>query len=145
MNIVLDSNILMSILISKNGKTCQQFESPALNNKLFMHVASIEEIEKHQFKLIKSSKSSTEEFEASKKELFNKVTIVLYSEIPFEIQDVAYLLVYDIDEDDAAFVAASIYLEAILWSGDKPLYKGLKNKGFVNIFDGQDIDSLINT
>ena len=65
----------MSILISKNGKTCQQFESLALKNKLFMHVASIEEIEKHQFKLIKSSKSSTDEFEASKKELFNKVTM----------------------------------------------------------------------
>ncbi len=133
----------MSILISKNGKTSQQFQLLSLKNDLYIHYATIEELDKHRSKLIKSSKSTVDEFEASMDLLLNKIKTIDYSVIPIEIQDVAFLLVYDIDEDDAAFVAASIYLEAILWSGDKPLHKGLREKGFANIFDGFDIETLL--
>ncbi|MEP0713436.1 MAG: PIN domain-containing protein, partial [Algoriphagus sp.] len=35
-----------------------------------------------------------------------------------------------IDPDDIDFVALAEFLEAVLWTGDKVLYKGLKSQGF---------------
>ncbi len=46
----------------------------------------------------------------------------------------AYELCKDIDEKDLLFVALTIELEGLLWTGDKELLKGLKRKGFENIF-----------
>ena len=143
MNIILDSNILMSILIKKSGKTFKQFQSLSLKHSFYIHYATIEEILKHHKKLLKASKLSENEFEIFESEVLNRVTIIQYNEIPTKIQDLSFLLVADIDEDDSAFVAASIYLSAILWSGDKPLYSGLHAKGFTNIFDATDIDKLL--
>ena len=143
MNIVIDSYILMSILIKKSGKTFKQFQALSLKYKFFIHYATIEELSKHRKKLLKASKLTIDEFESFEIEVLLRVKIVQYYEIPIEIQDSSFLLVADIDEDDAAFVAASIYLSAILWSGDKPLYTGLHAKGFTNIFDAIDIDKLL--
>ncbi len=143
MNIVLDSNILMSIIISQKGKTSQQFQLLSLKHNLHIHCATLEELAKHHLKLMKSSKSTESELEVSIKLLLDKLKVVNYVDIPNEIQDVAFLLVYGIDQDDAAFVAATIYLGAILWSGDKPLNKGLKARGFANIFDSTEIEILL--
>ena len=42
-------------------------------------------------------------------------------------------LVYDVDPDDALFVALTNHLMANLWTGDKRLFFGLKKKGFSQI------------
>jgi len=40
----------------------------------------------------------------------------------------------DIDINDAPFVALALELEAVLWTGDKTLKNGLKDKGFDRFF-----------
>jgi len=41
----------------------------------------------------------------------------------------------DIDESDTPFVALTIELKALLWTGDKKLKEGLKKKGFISFFE----------
>jgi predicted nucleic acid-binding protein len=50
--------------------------------------------------------------------------------IPESCWQEAEALVSDIDVDDIAFVALTLYLQAYLWTGDKVLYNGLKSKAF---------------
>ncbi len=47
----------------------------------------------------------------------------------------AYWLCRDTDENDAAFVALALELEAELWTDDKALKNGLKKKGFWQFFN----------
>lgn len=42
----------------------------------------------------------------------------------------AYKLTFDIDEEDTLFVALTNHLKSKLWTGDKILQNGLKNKGY---------------
>ena len=50
--------------------------------------------------------------------------------IPLTDWKKAETLVTDIDLDDTDFVALTRYLKGGLWTGDKPLYEGLKARRF---------------
>lgn len=45
----------------------------------------------------------------------------------------AYRLVKDVDEKDIIYVALTIEMNGLLWTGDKKLIKGLQKKGFNKI------------
>ena len=47
---------------------------------------------------------------------------------------VAWELVKDIDPKDMLFVALTLEVEGLLWTGDVALRKGLINKGFNSFF-----------
>ena len=47
----------------------------------------------------------------------------------------AYDLCNDIDIKDTPFVALSIYLAIPLWTGDKKLKEGLRQKGFHDFYN----------
>ena len=51
-------------------------------------------------------------------------------------------LVKEIDLDDTDFVALTKFLKGILWTGDKPLYEGLKSKRFRTVYNTQDLISF---
>lgn len=56
--------------------------------------------------------------------------------------EAALKLTHDIDIDDIDFVALTLYLKGALWTGDKNLYNGLKNKRFKRVFNTYDLVSL---
>lgn len=51
-------------------------------------------------------------------------------------------LVEGTDPDDVDFVALALHLNAGLWTGDKPLYNGLKAAGFDTVFNTVDTTQL---
>lgn len=52
------------------------------------------------------------------------------------------MLAADIDIDDLDFIALTRYLKGSLWTGDKMLYEGLKEKRFRNVYNTQDMNKL---
>lgn len=53
-------------------------------------------------------------------------------------------LTQKIDEDDMEFVALAIETDAMLLTGDKKLCKGLKEKGFGNVINVNDLEEILN-
>ena len=51
----------------------------------------------------------------------------------------AYQLTFDIDEKDTPFIATTISLNSILWTGDKKLITGLRKKGFNDIINTREL------
>ncbi len=143
MNIVIDSNILFSILIKPDGKTSTLFESLKSSHIFYLSDASFKEINKHQNKLIKVSKLSVDNFEKLKITLISQLTIIPSTFITKEAIIDAYHFVSGIDIDDLPFVAASIFIDGYLWSGDKVLYRGLINRGVKKIFNSTTILMLV--
>ena len=133
MILIADSNIIVSALISPKGKIAKilkdksniQFIAP---DYMFM------EIEAHWDKIKKLSPLSNKDL---KKELsFYKEKIKQYQviNIPKETILKAYRLVLDIDQDDTFFIALHLHLGYKIWSEDKILKEGLKQKGFSHFF-----------
>lgn len=52
-------------------------------------------------------------------------------------------LTHDIDLKDLNFVALTIQSDAVLWTGDKSLHKGLKKKGFNHVVNLEELKRLI--
>jgi predicted nucleic acid-binding protein len=108
--------------------------APFSDFKFFTSEYLFQELENHKKKLQKASKLTEEEILKARTELFKYIKIISLELIPQDIWLIAEDLTFDIDPDDISFVALSIFLDAYLWTGDKDLYAGLKNKGFYNVF-----------
>ena len=67
--------------------------------------------------------------EASKDRIFAEITFINTLLIPRSILLEAETLVADIDPDDTEHVALNLHLQGFIWSGDKKLRQGLKQKG----------------
>jgi predicted nucleic acid-binding protein len=132
MNIVIDSNILFSILWSKNSSLREilfdksyKFHAP---NYLFV------ELFKHKERLMQNTKNQSSEVYEYLYKILNKIQFHNETIIDLEVRKQAYLLCKDQDIYDVPFVALSIALDAHLWTGDKKLIKHLEKLGFNNIF-----------
>ena len=76
--------------------------------------------------------------------MLTKLTFINEELIPQNDWKKAEVLVADIDVDDIDFVALTRYLKGSLWTGDKPLYDGLKAKRFRIVYNTQDMIKLRN-
>jgi len=142
MRVVIDTNIVFSALISSSATIPEIIIAPFSDFRFYTSEYLFEELENHKIKLQKASKLSEKEINKAKTELFKYITTISLEVIPQEIWQEAEALTCDIDEDDVAFVALSIFLDAHLWTGDKILYNGLKNKGFDKVILTSEIKEM---
>ncbi len=116
MNIVIDTNILISSLYKPSGVTYELLAKLSETCQLFISDISLVEIIKHQQRIIKSAKTNINAFENLKAKLLQKTALVPLSLIPVSTGKQAYLLVKDIDENDIAFVATTLFVNGFLWT-----------------------------
>ena len=84
-----------------------------------------------------------EEIDQIKSQVFTKIQFISEDIIPFEYWRKAVAFVRDVDMDDIAFVALSLYMEkTIIWTGDTKLRKGIISKGFVEIIGTSEVLKL---
>jgi predicted nucleic acid-binding protein len=131
MKIVVDTNIIFSALINRNSAIMDIIIIGA-NEKCRFYVSDYTntELKNHYEKLKKASKLNDGEIDILRYELFKYFNFITLDVISEDYWKKAEKLISDVDIDDIAFVALSIYLQAHLWTGDKVLYDGLKSKGF---------------
>ena len=130
MRIVVDTNIVFSALINSKSAIPEIIIAPFGNFRFYTSEYLFEELDNHKDKLQKASRLTEKEIDRAKTKLFKYITPISLAIIPQDIWQKAEDLTLDIDPDDIPFVALSIFLEACLWTGDKVLYNGLKEKGF---------------
>lgn len=141
MKVVVDTNIIFSGLLNTNGTIGELL----INSKKSIEFYSCNymryEIQKHWGKVKKISKLSDLQLSDAQFNLFSRLKFINEDLIPENIWKKALLLTSNIDIDDTDFVALTLYLKGSLWTGDKELYNGLKNKGFKKILNTIDLSS----
>ena len=126
--IVVDTNIIFSALINKNSKIATFLLEP--NQALVMPKYGFVELFKHKEKICAVSKHSQEEILEILYELMRHIDFFDENSISASALSNAWELVKDIDPKDMLFVALTLEVEGLLWTGDTKLSTQLKSKGF---------------
>jgi len=140
--IIVDTNIIFSGLLNPNGKIGDLLLNSTDSFEFFAPTFILDELKNHHNKLLKISKLSEVELEFLKRILLKKIELVDPENLLSESWEKSMEFVKDIDEFDAPFIALSLELKSPLWTGDKKLINGLKQKEF-DLILGTDIISKI--
>lgn len=130
--IVVDTNIIFSALVNKNSKIATFLLEP--NQALVMPKFGFVELFKQKEKICAVSKHSHDEILEILYELMRHIEFFDENSISTSALKDAWELVKDIDPKDLLFVALTIEVDGLLWTGDKKLRTGLKTKGFDSLY-----------
>lgn len=140
--VVVDTNIIFSSLLNSNGTIGDLlFNSEPVIEFYSCHYMQFE-IDKHWTKLLKISKLSEVQLRESQIKIYSKISFINEELIPQKTWVKAEEIVREVDIDDTDFIALSKHLKAFLWTGDKELYNGLKQRRFKNVYNTSDLLAL---
>ena len=140
--IVVDTNIIFSCLLNSQGTIGDLIFNSEGSFEFYSNQYMRFEIRKHWDKLKKISKLTDVKLETGYEKMLTKFTFINEELIPQKDWAKAETLVEHIDLDDTDFVALTKHLKGSLWTGDKPLYDGLKAKRFRSVYNTQDMLKL---
>jgi predicted nucleic acid-binding protein len=127
----VDSNIIFSSLLNRHSSISDTLFRKEID--FVMPKYAYIELFKYKEKIIRLSRHNEEEILEILYKLFKNVNIFDENLLAPNTLKKAYQLVKDVDEKDIIFVALTIELDGLLWTGDKKLIKGLQKKGFNKI------------
>lgn len=129
MIVVVDTNIVFSRILSPDGTICDLLLNSSNTFDFYAPVALLDEPESHHQKLLKLSGFSRDELHFLKRAVIKKIDFIDLESIRQSTWEKAIELTKSIDEFDAPFIALTLELDLVLWTGDKKLAEGLKQKG----------------
>jgi predicted nucleic acid-binding protein len=101
------------------------------------------EIQEHKKKLKLLAGFSDSELESTILLITNRIRFIDVKLLPTIVLIKAQELLTDIDIDDTEFVALTNHIRGKLWSGDKVLQKGLKQKGWEKFISANELYEFI--
>ncbi|MGQ0737535.1 MAG: PIN domain-containing protein [Bacteroidota bacterium] len=137
--IIVDTNIIFSFLLNTKGSIGDLVFNAEDTFEFFSNEYMQYEIRKHWNKLKKISNLSENELQTAYDKLLTRITFINEELIPEKIWLQSEITVARIDPDDIDFVALTKYLKGILWTGDKRLYKKLKEQRFRTVCNTDDL------
>ena len=137
--LIVDSNIIFSAILNVNSRIGQILLTSDNAYDFYAPKYVRDEIWNHQQKLKKIAKLDDNDFLEVYELILKNITILDHSIAGKTNYKKAFELCKDVDLDDIPFVAFSLYLKCKLWTGDKKLIKGLKDKGFNKIVMTNDL------
>ena len=131
--IIVDTNILFSALLRENSR----FSELLLTSEYTFFVCELVFVElfKRKEKIIQLSHLTEEEIIQIYYILLKRLHLYKEDLISLEYRRLAYELCQGVDVSDTPHVALTLQLDGLLWTGDKKLKLGLKNKGFEQFFE----------
>jgi len=135
MELIIDANILMSALISSQGKTFDLIFNEGL--RLYAPEFLFEEIKKYKDEIIQKSKISKSEFDLLFSIICTKIEIVSKEEFKGFINKAKKITP---DQDDTEYLALALKLNCPIWSNDKQL----KKQNYVRIINTIELIKSIN-
>jgi predicted nucleic acid-binding protein len=130
--IIVDTNIIFSCLLNTQSNIGDLLFNSDEVFQFYSNDYMRFEIRKHWEKLKKISKLTDNQLQTSYDKLVTKLSFINEELIPEDIWQTCEQLVADIDPDDIDFVALAKFLKGSLWTGDRPLYDGLKTEMLSN-------------
>jgi predicted nucleic acid-binding protein len=143
MNIVVDTNILLSILLKPTGITSALFYKLSKIKKLYIPTFALDELQKHHQKIVKYSPLTEDEIFEFKKYFTTALILIREEDILNTTASKAYQLSKNIDINGTIFIATALHVNGILWSGDKKLKLGLLFQGENLVYNNSDIQTQI--
>jgi len=139
MRIIVDTNIVFSALLNSNGRIGRLlFDS---RNKFHFYSCKYlqKEIHRHIDKIRHYSGLNEDDLSELISLIESRIIFIEEELLSDSIIAEAKELVSGIDFDDFAFVAVNNHLSALLWTGDKKLIIGLRQKGYRRIVSTDDL------
>jgi predicted nucleic acid-binding protein len=128
--VVVDTNIVFSAILNTSSDIGDVLFGSDQSFTFYTAEYLRNELDRNRDKLMAISSLNKQEIIEAQFYVFNKIRFLSEEQIPTAIWEQSMSFVKEVDMDDIAFVALSMYLEASLWTGDKKLIKGLQAKGF---------------
>jgi predicted nucleic acid-binding protein len=132
MIVVVDANIIISGIINPYGPIP---EILLLHRNIDFIVPdyALEEIDSHKLRICKKTNTSTFDFDQLADKLLSQVLVYSSDSVDATHIEKAHGLTLSVDFKDTLYIAFCLALDAVLWTGDLKLYRGLRRKGFMNI------------
>ena len=131
--VVTDTNILFSALLGRGSRFSETVS--ASGHHFYAGELVLAELFKHKERIVEHSRLPEEEIVALYYKLMRKLNLYREDLIAPKHRRRAYELCHDIDETDTPHVALVFELDGELWTGDKKLKEGLREKGFDRFFE----------
>ena len=126
---VMDANIVMSMLISRLSQTLGFLSQFSVYSPDYI----VQELDLYTDLIRRRTKFTEEQLSRYTLSLFRQLTIVPRLCIDESTIKAAHQLCSGIDIKDTAYVAVAYQLGCSLVTRDKPLYTGLRRKGFRSV------------
>ena len=143
MKIIVDTNIVFSALLNSNG----HIGSLLLDSRKYFEFYSCKYLQKEMFrhlpKIQKYSKLLRDDLFELLYLVESRIFFIDENLLPNETLSNAMSLVCDIDSDDVAFVALTNHLNGLLWTGDKELIAGLKQKEYQSVVTTLELSMIL--
>ena len=134
MEIVIDANIVMSALISTQGKTFDIIFNDRL--KLYAPEFLLKEVDKYKNEIIERTRISETEFSLFLALISSRISFTPYSEFEKQIPLAEKITP---DENDTEYFALALHLNCGIWTNDAKL----KKQERVKIYTTADILKLV--
>ncbi len=128
MKIVVDTNIIFSALLTPKGGISDLLLNSDNHYEFYTPTYVLNELNRHEQKILSISGYSPDELNFLKRSIFKKIDLIDIESIHPQTLKRAIQLTEGIDEFDAPFIALALELDTYLWTGDKKLISGLKEK-----------------
>lgn len=135
MELIIDANVVISALISLNGKTRDLIFLDNLS--LFAPEYLLEETEKYKELIIKKSDLDENSFELVKSLIFSKIKLIPFSKFKSHFSRAKEICP---DPNDEEYLALALFKNIPIWSDDKalkqqPKIKILSTTEIINSFE----------
>lgn len=130
--VVVDTNILFSSLLRRETGLVEVLLR--YEHRFFICELVVAEMFKLKEKIVKASHLPEEDIVQFYYTLIRRIDIFKEQLIAKINWSKAFVLCKDIDATDTPHVALTLELDGLLWTGDKKLKEGLKEKGFDRFF-----------
>lgn len=139
MKVVVDTNIVFSCVVRSTGAIGElllhdpgqlRFYAPDLLN---------EELDRHRAKLRKASKLTNQQLDVAWAAVLDNIEFISDPGVSFAHREQARRIAAGVDEFDAPFIALTLELNGLLWTGDYALIRGLRKKGFHQVITTEEL------
>ena len=141
--IIVDTNIVFSAILNSSSRIGKILITSKAHFQFYTCDFLRDELFKHRNKIIKLTGLTEKETEELELLVIENITFINEQLIPSKTISSTKTLLKNIDLDDIPFVALTKHLKGVLWTGDKKLLAGLKEKKFTNTITTSELSVLL--